>query len=53
MLQNNTTAGPLAMNSTLRSVTQNCENVQMFYCFVLFLLFLLFLSIMLFFLSDI
>lgn len=36
MLQNYTTARPLAMSSTLRSVTQNCENVQMFPCFVLF-----------------
>lgn len=40
MLQNNTTAGPLAMNSTLRSVAQNCENVEMFsfFCFVFALL---------------
>lgn len=52
MLQNYTTARPLAINFTLRSVTQNCENVQMFSCFVLFLLFLLFLLMMLFF-SDI
>lgn len=54
MLQNYTTARPLAISSTFTvrdSKLWKCSNVFLF-CFVLFLLFLLFLLMMLFF-SDI